>query len=192
MLDLEVVHDCAKKLKESFLEIQQPRSNFALEHFVKGLHDLPERQYEQIVEELRRCYNMIKMLLLSKEQTTIERDNILASANGARLLEIEAAKKDCALEDIEASLYGKLREFECLYKLWEAMPKYTREDIEKAEPEYWRLRLTRQAGEDITTQLTRVGVGNLDALWQAGLIKAPRIDMATLPEHMNPELAHKG
>ena len=191
--DIERVHDRAKNLRTAFLEIQQPRSNFALEHFVKGLHDLPERQYEQVVEELRRAYNMIKGLLLDKERVTLEQAKLVADAKTTndRLIEISAEKKSIELDDIEAALYGKLREFDCLYMMWEAMPKYTRADIEKAEPEYWKMRLTRQSGEERMAHQLGVGRGNLDALWQAGMISAPRMDMTSLPKVMRPALEHK-
>lgn len=193
MFDIVQVHEKAKILRSAFLEIQQPRSNFALDHFVKKLHDLPERQYEQIVEELRRAYGMIRGLLLDQERLQIEKANLIKKAINTqdRLDEIEAEQKDIALDDVEASLTGKLREFDCLYKLWEEMPKYTREDIEKAEPEYWRLRLTRQAGEERVSLALGVGRGNLDALWQAGMLTAPRMDMNTLPVEMRPQLEHK-
>jgi hypothetical protein len=168
-----------------------------LDHFVKKLHDLPERQYEQVVEELRRAYGMIRGLLLDKEKAQIEHASITEDAAGItnkslqRLKQIEAEKIEIGLDDIEASLIGKLREFECLYKLWEELPKYTREDIEKAEPEYWKLRLTRQAGEDKMALVLGVGRGNIDALWQAGMLEAPRMDMGTLPAQMQPQLVHK-
>jgi hypothetical protein len=71
---------------------------------------------------------------------------------------------------------GALREFESLYKIWQSFPKkYTRQEIDAAQPDYWKLRLERQAQQDL--QATgRIGVGNSEALRQINLTGTPKLD----------------
>lgn len=191
MNDIKIIHERAEKLKTAMLDVQQPRSNYALEHFVKGLHDTPGQQYLQVMEELRRCYIMIRKLILDKEKIILEIEQIRSKARN-RIQEIDAEIKEVDLEEIEASLIGKVREFNALYNIYTSMPKYTREQIEAEEPEYWAKRLTRQAGEDKTAIMTGVSRGSLDALWQAKMMEAPRMDMDSLPENLKmPSLEHK-
>jgi len=174
-LDVKRVGEMAAKLKDAFLAIQQPRSDFALEHFVMQDHDTAERQYAQVVEELRRAYSFIRTLLLDRERLEIEISRL--SNSGDRLTQIDAEKKGIELEDIQATLVGKLREFNCLFKLWETFPtKFTADDINKAEPEYWMKRLSRQSALDRLSAMNGVRAGNIDALRQAGIIPTPYMD----------------
>ena len=65
------------------------------------------------------------------------------------------------------------------------MPKFTQQEFQDAEAEYWQLRLARQAQEDIMAH-GRISVGNLDAMWQAKHIDNPAV--AFIQQHEKKEL----
>lgn len=172
----------AKELKDAFLEIQQPRTNFALKHFVVGEYETPERQYMQVVEELRRAYHMIKISLLEKKKYNIEIEKLKLSDSETD--HIDAEIKELHLEELDACIVGKLREFDCLYAIFKSFPKFTHEELEAGEENYWPIRLSRQASEDMACH-GRIGVGNLEAMRQIGMITAPTLQIAEVEEEID-------
>lgn len=163
-------------LKAVFLEVQQPRSEYALVNFVVGEHDLPERQYLQLVEEMRRAYQSVRLGIVRWKKLRLEREAFIGkSVTVERDMDrLEAEERQILMDDQEAHITGKLRELDVLFRMWSAMRHYTLEEIEKAEPEYWKRRLLRQAAEDVMAS-GKVGVGNIEALRQAGLIAPPSL-----------------
>jgi hypothetical protein len=95
---------------------------------------------------------------------------------GTEIDQIDADLKRIDLEEQDRAVLGALREFESLYKIWQSFPKkYTRKEIDDAQPDYWQLRLQRQAQQDL--QATgRIGVGNSEALRQINLTGTPKLD----------------
>lgn len=153
-----------KEMESAFLEIQQPRSAFVLEKFVVGQHDTPETQYSQCVLELQVKYDNIRRAKLNKRKLEIKIDEYLKKGTEIDLIEAELVKID--MEEQDRAMLGALREFEALYAIWQAFPKkYTREDLDINQPEYWQKRLTRQAQQDMQAQ-GRIGAGNQEAMRQ--------------------------
>jgi hypothetical protein len=153
-----------KEMETAFLEIQQPRTPFVLEKFVVGQHDTLETQYQQCVLELQVKYDNIRRAKLNKKKIFIKIAE--HESKNSELDQIEADILKIDLEEQERAMLGAIREFETLYAIWQSFPKkYTREDIDKNQAEYWQKRLSRQAQQDI--QATgRVGAGNSEALRQ--------------------------
>ena len=153
-----------KEMENAFLEIQQPRSAFVLEKFVVGQHDTLETQYSQCVLELQVKYDNIRRAKLNKKKLQIKIDEYIKKGSEIDLIESELLKID--LEEQDRAMLGALREFEALYSIWQSFPKkYTREELDANQPEYWQRRLTRQAQQDIQSG-GRIGVGNQEAIRQ--------------------------
>jgi hypothetical protein len=153
-----------KEMESAFLEIQQPRTPFVLEKFVVGQHDTLETQYQQCVLELQVKYDNIRRARLNKKKILIKISEY--ATRNTELDKVEADLLTIDLEEQERAMLGAIREFETLYSIWQSFPKkYTREDIDKNQADYWQKRLSRQAQQDI--QATgRVGAGNSEALRQ--------------------------
>ena len=168
------------ELEDAFREVQQPRSPFALEHFVLGAHDTEPRQYAQCVLELQIKYDAIRRALLHKERLQIEIEELERQANGeggpkAKINLVEAKLKCIDIEEQDRAILGAVREFETLYQMWQAFPhRYTRTELDAAQEEYWRKRLTRQANQD-RQAVGRVSVGNQEALRQIGMAATPQL-----------------
>ena len=129
------------------MEIQQARPDYALEHFVVGQHDTEPQQYAQCVLELQVKYDNIRRALLAKKKIDIEIRQL--ETKGDELSLIDAEMKRIDLEEQDRAMLGAWREFQALYRIWKSFEhKYTREELNNAQEEYWIKRLTRQANQE--------------------------------------------
>ena len=148
----------------------QPRSNFALEHFVICQHDTPGRQRQQILSELQALMFALADMNDDVELAQFDLENIQDSDRGR----IERRKLERQIYGIQISIQQRLKEVNFLLSMLERLPVYSAEEFEAEEPEYWQKRLTRQVffaqhGDN----------GNLDAILQ--MASQPGIDKPVLP-----------
>lgn len=163
-----------EELEQSFLEIQQPRTSYVIEKFVVGQHDTIEMQFSQCVLEIQIKVANLKRAKLGKRKIEIQIKEL--EDKGTEIDQIDADLKRIDLQEQDYAVLGALRELDALYKIYQSFPKkYTREEIDNAQESYWKLRLDRQAQQDL--QATgRVGVGNSEALRQINLAATPKLD----------------
>lgn len=185
-------------LEEKIEAIQQPRSDYALEHFVVGQHAMPERQYAQALLELQ-----VKMVNIERTSVNIERISIeiemleleIKACNGdaktTRLKQNDIRTKELDLYEITLARLGAVREAESLYgivqKIEMVAGEMSYERIQSAELDYWRVRLEEQASRELRSVGT-VCAGNLEAIQQMqrviGVPEKPKIldgDFQALP-----------
>jgi hypothetical protein len=167
-----------RELREAFDAIQQPRSDFALAHFVVAQHDTPARQWAQAVLELQ-----IKVFTLRRTQLAVDRleeriaaadavaRNPLVRGRRRRLAAIEAAELRVDREETAQARLGAVREAETLYAIARQIEAkandgrpFTYEQLQAGEIEYWQLRLGRQA---YLAARKAIDQGNGEALLQA-------------------------
>ena len=153
-------------IHDAITEIQQPRSRYQLEHFVIGQHDTAEMRFYQLCLELQDMGFKLRMAELNVKKTEVEIARLVAT--GDDLDALEAEEKQVGLEQTEIVMKGAERELAILTDLFDESQKFTRDEIEHAQPEYWQKRLTRQTN----LQLMAGGVqwAQLDSLRQAGLL----------------------
>ena len=147
-------------------EIQQPRSRYQLIHFVIGQHDTPEMRFYQLCLELQDMGYKLRTAQLSVRKTEIEIARLLET--GDEIDAIEAEEKQVGLEQTRIVMRGAEREIAVLTDLFDESQKFTRDEIEHAQPEYWEKRLTRQTN----LQIMSGGVqwAQLDSMRQIGLL----------------------
>lgn len=166
----DLIERCDKDLADAIRAIQQPRTNFQLQHFVVGQHDTEPRRWWQCVLELQIKIQNLKRAAIQRRQ--IER-KIKALRNGGDEAKDEGALLMLDLQDQELAVLGAIRETETLYAIFKSFPRgYTREELDAAEAEYWHKRLTRQARHEINATGV-IGVGNQEALEQIGISPGP-------------------
>lgn len=153
-------------ISEAIAEVQQPRSRYQLVYFVIGQHDTPEMRFYQLCLELQDMGYKLRMAQLGVRKAEVEIARLLAT--GDELDAIEAEEKQIGLEQTEIVMKGAERELAILTDLFDESQKFTRDEIEHAQPEYWQKRLTRQTN----LQIMAGGVqwAQLDSLRQAGLL----------------------
>jgi len=150
-------------------EIQQPRSQFQLEKFVVNQHDTDEMRYFQCVTEIQQLYYTIRTVSLEMKKTEVEISRLRAS--GDEIDEIDAQIKELGLEQTRLVGVGAFRELGHLMNIFNSFPvKYTRNEIEIAQPDYWNKRLNRQATLELTAG-SQAGAAHLDSLRQIGAIE---------------------
>jgi len=154
-------------IHDAIAEVQQPRSRYQLVHFVIGQHDTPEMRFYQLCLELQDMGFKLRMAELNVKKTEIEIARLVAT--GDDLDAIEAEEKQVGLEQTRIVMRGAERELAILTDLFDESQKFTRDEIEHAQPEYWQKRLTRQTN----LQIMAGGVqwAQLDSLRQAGLLE---------------------
>ena len=153
-------------ITEAIAEVQQPRSRYQLIHFVIGQHDTAEMRFYQLCLELQDMGYKLRTAQLSVRKTELEIARLLET--GDEIDAIEAEEKQVGLEQTQIVMRGAERELAVLTDLFDESQKFTRDEIEHAQPEYWEKRLTRQTN----LQIMSGGVqwAQLDSLRQAGLL----------------------
>lgn len=152
----------------TFAEINQSRSEYQIDKFVLGQHATQEMRYYQCVLELQGLYYSLKQNSLNIKKTELEIKKLRESGN--EIEEIDAQIKELGLEQTRSTGVGALREFEILLKKFNEFPKYTRQQIDEAQPEYWQRRLVRQYELSNATNGASQAA-HLDALFQIGVIE---------------------
>lgn len=156
--NLDKYSEVIGQLREDFDAIAMPRPAYVLEHLVVRPNEHVTQQWQQCVLELRVKYNNIRRSLLQRQKLLREIES--------EQDDLEAQIKQIDLDDLDWGLLGMAREFEALHAIYQQFPKrFTREELDAGQAEYWYNRLTKQAIQDIMAT-GRVGVGNQDALRQ--------------------------
>lgn len=154
---------------EAMREITQSRSNYQLEKFVVGQHHTPEMQYYQLVLEASALTNSLKNVKLQIKKLDAEITEL--NSTGKKSDEVEAEIKQLSIFDLEHSIIGAERELKYLTQLFDQYPKFTRQEIESAQKEYWETRLTRTAQFQMLSRQGGVDWAQLEALQQANFIE---------------------
>lgn len=152
----------------AMLEIQKPRTRFQLEHFVVGQHDTEIQQYKQVLLEFGSLLNSIKIVELEARKSEIKIKRLVDT--GDEIDAIDAEIEALNLNQSRLALLGMQRELEDLLEIWNSFEKkYSYEEIEADQAEYWNKRLHRQAHLEAMGGGGHVGWASLDALRQIGV-----------------------
>ena len=153
-------------IHDAIAEVQQPRSRFQLVHFVIGQHDTAEMMFYQTVIELQDMFFKLRMAQIGLRKAEVEIRRLLET--GDELDALEAEEKQVGLEQTLIVMRGAEREIAVLTDLFNESQKFTRDEIEHAQPEYWQKRLTRQTNLQLMSG--NVDAGQLTSLHNAGLL----------------------
>lgn len=175
MNDVTVLaNDRINKLKSmlgEMVELGRMRSDYALEHFVVGQHDVPGRQRAQALAELQAMYFSLADVYDDMELAKLDLEEVKGDNQRAQIQRRQLERK---IAGIQIHLIQRVKEIDCLLKLLEQMPRYTAEQLEAEEPIYWAARLSRQA-----FIAPRDPGGNLDAILQ--MVTIPGLKKPTTP-----------
>jgi hypothetical protein len=144
------------------------RSRFQLRQFVIGQHDTAPMQWRQILIEAQDMAYKIRCAELDVEKKRIEIHRLLST--GDPIDAIEAEEKQLGITLTERTLHGARLELSWLQELADEVGPYTLDEIEADQPNYWALRLNRQAGLDKLAAIEGVTQGNLQSMLNAGLL----------------------
>jgi hypothetical protein len=157
-----------EEIEKAIAEIQQPRSRFQLERFVLGQHATPEMQYFQTLIELQDLFYKHKLTVIQQKKAELKISKLRSS--GDELDELKAQELELGLEQTKLAVIGVQREIAHLVEIWNSFDKrYTREEIEATQPDYWQARLTNNA-KAMLMGGSGVNYAHIEAMEQAGVL----------------------
>jgi hypothetical protein len=156
------------EIQQAIAEVQQPRSRFQLERFVLGQHATPEMQYYQTVLELQDAIYKYKLAVINVKKSELKIARLRAT--GDELDELKAQEVELGLTQTALAMVGAEREMNHLLEIFDTFEhKYTREEIEAAQPDYWQARLTNNAKAMLMSGQS-VNAAHIEAMEQAGVL----------------------
>lgn len=162
-MDIEKI---INELQEDFDAIAMVRPPYVLEKFVVGAHDHPAQQWMQCVLEMKIKFTALRRVKIQRQ--IIEKQIERLKAKDDEIANLKADLKEIDLEEMERAAMSAARELEALYAIYKRFnQRFTREELNQFQAEYWRLRLTRQAEQDLLAT-GHISQGNQDALRQIG------------------------
>lgn len=156
------------EIESAILEVQQPRSRFQLEKFVLGQHSTPEMKYYQTCIELQDLIQKYQHAQIAVKKAELKIARLRQTKD--ELDELKAQQKEIGLRQTKLAMLGAERELNHLIDIWHTFEiKYTREQIEQAQPEYWAKRLTSNAKAQLMGGYG-VNASHIEAMEQAGVL----------------------
>jgi hypothetical protein len=152
--------------REAIQQIKQSRSRYQLEKFVVGQHHSPEMQYYQLLLEIETLYGALEETQLQIRKLQAEAEELRET--GKKSDGVEAEIKERRVFYLEQNTLGTKRELSHLEEMFNEYPKFTRDQIEAAQPDYWRDRLIRTA--QFQALSGGVSWAQVEAIWQAGIL----------------------
>jgi hypothetical protein len=157
-----------EKIEKAIAEVQQPRSRFQLERFVLGQHATPEMQYYQTVIELQDMIYKYRLAQIGVKKAEAKIAKLRKT--GDELDELKAQEIELGLVQTRFTMLGAEREIKHLVEIFDSFEhKYTREEIEAAQPDYWQARLTNNAKAMLMGGQS-VNAAHIEAMEQAGVL----------------------
>jgi predicted transcriptional regulator len=156
------------KIEQAILEVQQPRSRFQLEAFVLGQHATPEMKYYQTVIELQDAIYKYKLAEINVKKSELKIARLRSTKD--ELDELKAQELELGLAQTQFAMLGAEREMKHLIEIWDSFDqKYTRAEIEAAQPDYWQARLSNNA-KAMLMGGSGVNAAHIEAMEQAGIL----------------------
>lgn len=157
-----------EKIEQAIAEVQQPRSRFQLEAFVLGQHATPEMKYYQTVIELQDAIYKYKLAQINVKKSELKISRLRSTKDD--LDELKAQELELNLAQTQFAMLGAEREMKDLIEIWDTFEqKFTRAEIEAAQPDYWQARLTNNA-KAMLMGGSSVNAAHIEAMEQAGVL----------------------
>jgi alkylhydroperoxidase family enzyme len=133
-----------------------------------GQHSTPEMQYYQTCIELQDMIYKYKLAKISVKKAELKISKLRST--GDCMDELKAQERELGLEQTRIAMVGAERELAHLVEIWESFDhKFTRAEIETAQPDYWKARLTANARAMLMGG-TSVNAAHIEAMEQAGVL----------------------
>jgi hypothetical protein len=156
------------KIEQAIADVQQPRSRFQLEAFVLGQHATPEMKYYQTVIELQDSIYKYKLAQINVKKSELKIARLRSTKDD--LDELKAQELELGLAQTQFAMLGAEREMKHLIEIWDTFEhKFTRAEIEAAQPDYWEARLTNNA-KAMLMGGSSVNAAHIEAMEQAGVL----------------------
>jgi hypothetical protein len=150
--DLTSIETILNEVDDAFYDIPFGNSAFQTKAFVVAAAITPERAYRTVGLQLMNNLQSIRNALISKKKLNILIEQKKEKLNDDKLdkfekqlIDLELLTDYSSLKQMEKPLNDSFNEFKVLYSEYKKLPKFTREQFENAELNYFTQSLTRQA-----------------------------------------------
>jgi hypothetical protein len=157
-----------EEIEAAIAEVQQPRSRFQLERFVTGSHATPEMQYYQTCLELQDMIYKFQVAQIGVKKAELKIKRLRETKD--EMKELKAQETEIGLRQTRLAMIGAERELADLVEIFNNFEtKFTRAEIEAAQPDYWNARLTTNAKAMLMSG-GGVNAAHIEAMEQAGVL----------------------
>jgi len=157
-----------EKIEAAIAEVQQPRSRFQLERFVTGSHATPEMRYYQTCLELQDMIYKFQVAQIGVKKAELKIKRLRETKD--EMKELKAQETEIGLRQTRLAMIGAERELADLVEIFNGFDtKFTRAEIEAAQPDYWSARLTGNAKAMLMSG-GGVNAAHIEAMEQAGAL----------------------
>jgi len=158
-----------EEIENAIAEVQQPRSRFQLERFVTGSHATPEMQYYQTCLELQDMIYKFQVAKIGVQKAELKIKRLRETKD--EMKELKAQETEIGLRQTRLAMIGAERELNDLVEIFNGFDtKFTRAEIEAAQPDYWNQRLTGNA-KAMLMGGNSVNAAHIEAMEQAGVLQ---------------------
>ena len=158
-----------EEIENAIAEVQQPRSRFQLERFVTGSHATPEMRYYQTCLELQDMIYKYQLAKIAVQKAELKISRLRETKD--EMKELKAQETEIGLRQTRLAMIGAERELNDLVAIFDSFEtKFTRAEIEAAQPDYWNARLTGNA-KAMLMGGTSVNAAHIEAMEQAGVLE---------------------
>ena len=158
-----------EEIEAAITEVQQPRSRFQLERFVTGSHATPEMQYYQTCLELQDMIYKYQVAKIGVQKAELKIKRLRETKD--EMKELKAQETEIGLRQTRLAMIGAERELNDLVAIFESFEnKFTRAEIEAAQPDYWNARLTGNA-KAMLMGGTSENAAHIESMEQAGVLE---------------------
>jgi hypothetical protein len=140
------------ELEKDFYDIPFGNTEFQTRAFVMAASITPERMYRAIGLQMLSILNNLKEIVFKKKMTEIDRQEKLEKLNDPAISKWDRARLELELDhEASVSKFGEklfndaVVELNVLYSEYVKLPKFTREQFESAEANYFEQSLERQS-----------------------------------------------
>jgi len=157
-----------EEIEAAIAEVQQPRSRFQLERFVTGSHATPEMQYYQTCLELQDMIYKFQVAKIGVQKAELKIKRLRETKD--EMKELKAQETEIGLRQTRLAMIGAERELADLVAIFNNFEtKFTRAEIDAAQPDYWNARLTTNAKAMLMSG-GGVNAAHIEAMEQAGVL----------------------
>jgi len=157
-----------EEIEAAIAEVQQPRSRFQLERFVTGSHATPEMRYYQTCLELQDMIYKFQVAQIGVKKAELKIARLRETKD--EMKELKAQETEIGLRQTRLAMIGAERELNDLVAIFDSFEtKFTRAEIEAAQPDYWNARLTGNAKAMLMSG-GGVNAAHIEAMEQAGAL----------------------
>lgn len=163
--------DHHEKLRNTFAEFAQRKSNFQIEKFVACSDGMiPSHQYRHVLAQLRVALTELKRRVVDRERRDRKRNRALEQRYED--YDLDVAEAETEIESLTYDIDSKLIEINQYAQILEHLEKehgkpFTNEEYQADEPEYWRRRFAQQLHDSVVDRETGCGQSNLVAMREA-------------------------